>query len=88
MDFFFPDLNFNSVENLPGFEDCAAFLYKGKTRRVIPVDSATVSRENVDIVPAVMAGPYFIAFVVGLYSLFPKEEAAFFCYGDGRGVAG
>ena len=41
MDFSFSDLNFNSVENLPGFEARAAFT----------VNSASVFREDVDIVP-------------------------------------
>ena len=40
MDFSFSDLNFNSVENLPGFEARAAFT----------VNSASVFREDVDIV--------------------------------------
>ena len=44
MDFSFPDLNFNSVENLPGFEARAAFT----------VNSASVFREDMDIVPTVM----------------------------------
>lgn len=44
MDFSFSDLNFNSVENLPGFEARAAFT----------VNSATVFREDVDIVPTIV----------------------------------
>ena len=44
MDFSFFDLNFNSVENLPGFEARAAFT----------VNSASVFREDVDIVPTVV----------------------------------
>ena len=44
MDFSFSDLNFNSVENLRGFEACAAFT----------VNSATVFREDVDIVPTIV----------------------------------
>ena len=54
MDFSFSDLNlqldgqllinFNSVENLPGFEARAAFI----------VNSASVFREDVDIVPAIV----------------------------------
>ena len=44
MDFSFPDLNFNSVENLPGFEARAAFT----------VNSASVFREDMDIVPTVV----------------------------------
>ena len=44
MDFSFSDLNFNSVENLPGFEARAAFT----------VNSASVFREDVDIVPTVV----------------------------------
>ena len=44
MDFSFSDLNFNLVENLPGFEARAAFT----------VNSASVLREDVDIVPTVV----------------------------------
>lgn len=44
MDFSFSELNFNSVETLPGFEDRAAFT----------VNSATVFRENVDIMPTIV----------------------------------
>ena len=44
MDFSFSDLNFNSIENLPGFEACAAFT----------VNSASVFRKVVDIVPAIV----------------------------------
>ena len=44
MDLLYTDLNFNSVENLPGFEAHAAFT----------VNSASVSREDVDIVPNVV----------------------------------
>ena len=44
MDLLYTDLNFNSVENLPGFEAHAAFT----------VNSASVSREYVDIVPTVV----------------------------------
>ena len=44
MDFSFSDLNFNSVETLPGFEARAAFT----------VNSASVFREDVDIVPTVV----------------------------------
>ncbi len=40
----FDSLNFNSVENLPGFEARAAFT----------VNSASVFREDVDIVPTVV----------------------------------
>ena len=43
-DFSFSDLNFNSVENLPGFETLTAFT----------VNSASVFREDVDIVPTVV----------------------------------
>lgn len=50
MDFSFSDLNFNSVENLPGFEARAAFLCYGKALRDDPVNSASVFREDVDIV--------------------------------------
>ena len=38
------DLNFNSVENVPGFEASAAFT----------VNSATVFKEDVDIVPTIV----------------------------------
>ena len=44
MDFYFSDLNFNSVENLPSFEARAAFT----------VNSVSVFREDVDIVPTVV----------------------------------
>ena len=44
MDLSFSDLNFNSVENLPGFEARAAFT----------VNSVSVSCEDVDIVPTVV----------------------------------
>lgn len=44
MDFSFSDLNFNSVENLPSFEARAAFT----------VNSVSVFREDVDIVPTVV----------------------------------
>ena len=44
MDLFYTDLNFNSVENLPGFEARAAFT----------VNSASVFREDVDIVPTIV----------------------------------
>ncbi len=54
MDFSFPDLNFNSVENLPGFEARAAFLCCGKALRGNPVNSASVFREDVDIVPTIV----------------------------------
>ena len=39
MDFSFDNLNYNSVENVPGFEARAAFT----------VNSATVFKEDVDI---------------------------------------
>ncbi len=54
MDFSFSDLNFNSVENLPGFEARAAFLCSGKALRGNPVNSVTVFREDVDIVPTII----------------------------------
>ena len=44
MDLSFSDLNFNSVENLHGFEARAAFT----------VNSVSVFCENVDIVPSVV----------------------------------
>ena len=44
MDFSLSELNFNSVETLPGFEARAAFT----------VNSATVFREDVDIVPTIV----------------------------------
>ncbi len=44
MDLSFPDLNYNSVETLPGFEARAAFT----------VNSATIFREEVDIVPTIV----------------------------------
>lgn len=49
MDLSFSDLNFNSVENLPGFEVRAAFT----------VNSASVFREDVDIVPTVVDDSLF-----------------------------
>ena len=45
MDLSFSDLNFNSVENLPGFEARAAFT----------VNSTSVFREDVNIVPTIVA---------------------------------
>ena len=44
MDLSFSNLNFNSVENLPGFEARAAFT----------VNFASVFREDVDIVPTIV----------------------------------
>ena len=44
MDLSFSNLNFNSVENLSGFEARAAFT----------VNSASVFREDVDIVPVII----------------------------------
>ena len=44
MDLSFSDVNFNSVENLPGFEARAAFT----------VNFASVFREDVDIVPTIV----------------------------------
>ena len=44
MDLSFSDLNFNSVGNLPGFEAHATFIF----------NSASVLREDVDIVPTVV----------------------------------
>ncbi len=44
MDFSFSELNYTSVETLPGFEARAAFT----------VNSATVFREDVDIVPTII----------------------------------
>ncbi len=44
MDFSFSDLNINSVENLPGVEARAAFT----------VNSASVFKEDVDIVPTIV----------------------------------
>ena len=44
MDLSFSNLNFNSVENLPGFEARAAFT----------VNFASVFREDVDIVPVII----------------------------------
>ena len=39
-----PPINFNSVETLPGFEVCAA----------LTVNSASVFKEDVDIVPTIV----------------------------------
>ncbi len=47
-------LNFNSVETLPGFEACVAFLCCGKALRGNPVNSASVFKEDVDIVPTII----------------------------------
>ena len=44
MDLSFSNLNFNSVENLPGFEARAAFT----------VNFASVFREDIDIVPTIV----------------------------------
>lgn len=44
MDFFPPDLNYNSIETLPGFESRAAFT----------VNSASVFKEDVDMVPIIV----------------------------------
>ena len=44
MDYSFSELNLNSVETLPGYEARAAFT----------VNSSSVFRENVDIVPTVV----------------------------------
>ena len=44
MDFSFSELNFNSVETLRGFEARAAFT----------INSATVFRENIDIMPTIV----------------------------------
>ena len=44
MDLLISKLNFNSVENLPGFEDRAAFT----------VNSVSEFREDLDIVPTIV----------------------------------
>ena len=44
MDFSFDNLNYNSVENVPGIEARAAFT----------INSATVFKEDVDIVPTII----------------------------------
>lgn len=44
MDFSFSDLNFNSVENVPGYEARAAFT----------VNSSSVFKEDIDIVPTIV----------------------------------
>ncbi len=44
MDYSFSELNLNSVETLPGYEARAAFT----------VNSATIFREEVDIVPTIV----------------------------------
>ncbi len=49
-----PPINYNSVETLPGFEARAAFLCCGKALRGNPVNSASVFREDVDIVPTIL----------------------------------
>ena len=43
-----------SIENLPDFEARAAFLCHGKALRGNPVNSVSVFREDVDIVPTVV----------------------------------
>ena len=43
-----------SIENLPGFETRAASLCHGKALRGNPVNSASVFREDVDIVPTIV----------------------------------
>ena len=45
MDFSFSDLNYNSIETLPRFEARAAFT----------VNSSSVFKEDVDIVPTIQA---------------------------------
>ncbi len=58
-------LNFNSVfidnvamlpsiETLPGFDACAAFLCSGKALCGNPVNSAPIFKEDVDIVPTIV----------------------------------
>lgn len=44
----FSELNYNSVETLPGYEISAAFT----------VNSATIFREDIDIVPTIVANPF------------------------------
>ncbi len=44
MDFSFSELNYNSVETLPGYQARAAFT----------VNSASVFKEDVDIVPTIV----------------------------------
>lgn len=44
MDFSFTELNYNSVETLPGYEARVAFT----------VNSSSVFRENADIVPTIV----------------------------------
>ena len=44
MDVSFSDLNFNSVENVPGYEARAAFT----------VNSSSVFKEDIDIVPTIV----------------------------------
>ena len=48
MGFSFSDLDFNLVENMPGFEARASFT----------VNSASLFREDVDIVPTVVDDSY------------------------------
>ena len=49
-----------SIENLPGFEARAAFLCYGKALCGNPANSASVFREDVDIVPTVVADTLYI----------------------------
>lgn len=91
MDFSFSELNFNSVETLPGYQARAAFT----------VNSASVFREDVDIVPTIVddtlsyipwGGDNQMPF--DLLALVEKDETlatcqcfnAEVCYGSGRNI--
>ena len=76
MDFSFSDLDFNSVKTVPGFEAHVAFT----------VNSASVFREDLDIVPTVMdnhlsyilwGGDYQMPF--DLLALAEKDETLVTC---------
>ncbi|MDE7413907.1 MAG: hypothetical protein K2N05_09010 [Muribaculaceae bacterium] len=68
MDFSFSDLNFNSIEHLPCFEARAAFT----------VNSASVFREDMDIVPTVVDdSPLCIPTVDSTYYPIPNYGVLF-----------
>lgn len=77
MDLSFSDLNFNSVETLPGLETRAAFT----------VNSASVFKEDVDMVPTIVddtpsyvpwGGDYQMPF--DLLALVEKDETLATCH--------
>lgn len=64
MDLSFSDLNFNSVETLPGFEARAAFT----------VNSASVFKEDVDMVPTIVDGMKICKAVIPPHSLHTSQK--------------